>query len=183
VPIRWTGNAEADRLLEQDPLALLIGLVLDQQVRMEHALSGPYELKRRLGKLDAAAIAAMDPDQLDEAFRRRPALHRFPGTMARRVQALCEAVQREYGGDAARVWTEAADGADLGRRIRRLPGFGDQKARILVSVLAKKFGVRPTGWEREAASWHTLGDVDSAETMEEARRVKRQMKADAAAKG
>jgi uncharacterized HhH-GPD family protein len=182
VPIRWTGNPEADRLLEQDPLALLIGLVLDQQVRMEHALSGPYELKRRVGHLDAGRLAVMDPDELDQAFRRRPALHRFPGSMARRVQALCQAVEADYEGDAARVWKEAADGADLGRRIRSLPGFGEQKARILVSILAKKFGVRPPGWEAEAATWHTLGDVDSAETMEEARRVKRQMKADAGAK-
>jgi uncharacterized HhH-GPD family protein len=177
MPIVWTDLPEANQLLETDPLALLIGLVLDQQVKMEKAFGGPYELKRRLGHLDASKIAAMDPDRLDALFRERPALHRFPGSMARRVQALCQAVVRDYAGDAGAVWREARDGDDLAARIKKLPGFGDMKVKILVAVLAKKFDVKPAGWERHAASWHTVADVDSAETMAEARQIKREMKA------
>jgi uncharacterized HhH-GPD family protein len=177
MPIKWTDNEEANQLLETDPLALLIGLVLDQQVRMEHAFNGPYELKKRIGGLDARRIASMDPEQLDKAFRQRPALHRFPGTMARRVQAMCAAVAKDYGGDAGAVWRDVNDADELAARIKRLPGFGEGKVKILVAVLAKKFGVRPKGWERHAASWHTIADVDSPESMEEARAVKRRMKA------
>jgi len=177
MPIVWTDNAEANRLLETDPLALLIGLVLDQQVKMEKAFSGPYVLKQRLGGLDAREIASMDPERLNAVFRERPALHRFPGSMAQRVQALCQAIVKDYGGDAGAVWREARDGDDLAARIKRLPGFGEMKVKILVAVLAKKFDVRPAGWERHAASWHTVADVDSEETMAEARQVKREMKA------
>ena len=177
MPIRWTDNPAADELLERDPLALLIGLVLDQQVKMEKAFSGPYELKQRLGHLDAGRIAAMEPDQLVAVFRQRPALHRFPGSMARRVQDLCDAIQTEYGGDAARVWAGAATGRELAGRIKRLPGFGEMKVKITVAVLAKKFGITPPGWEEYGASWHTVADVDSPESMAEARVVKRAMKA------
>ncbi len=177
MPIRWSGNAEADRLLEQDPLALLIGLVLDQQVRMEQAFSGPYALKQRLGHLDAGRIAKMDPARLDAVFRQRPALHRFPGSMALRVQALCRAVATDYAGDARAVWTQAKDADELAVRIRKLPGFGEMKVKILVSILAKKFGVKPRGWEKHAADWHTVADVDSPESMAKAREVKRDMKA------
>jgi uncharacterized HhH-GPD family protein len=178
MPIVWTENPEANRLLDTDPLALLIGMVLDQQVKMEKAFSGPYELKKRLGgELDAKQIASMDPDRLDKAFRERPALHRFPGSMARRVQAMCQALVKDYGGDAGAVWRDARDGDDLAARISKLPGFGEMKTRILVSVLAKKFDVRPEGWEKHAASWHSVADVDSPETMAQARAVKREMKA------
>jgi uncharacterized HhH-GPD family protein len=177
VPIVWTDVPEANELLENDPLALLIGLVLDQQVKMEKAFRGPYDLKQRLGHLDARKIAAMDLDTLIKVFRERPAIHRFPGSMARRVQALCEEVVEEYGGDAAAVWTQARDGDDLASRIKKLPGFGDMKVKILVAVLAKKFGVKPPGWEKHAANWHTVADVDSEESMAEARQVKREMKA------
>jgi uncharacterized HhH-GPD family protein len=121
-------------------------------------------------------IAAMDPDALIAVFRERPALHRFPGSMAKRVQALCHAVVAEYGGDAAAVWTGARDGDDLAARIKKLPGFGDMKVKILVAVLAKKFEVKPKGWEKHAANWHTVADVDSEATMAEARAVKREMK-------
>ncbi len=179
MPIHWSGNPEADRLLEQDPLALLIGLVLDQQIRMEQAFSGPYELKQRLGHLDARRIATMDSGRLDAVFRQRPALHRFPGSMAGRVQALCQAVMRDYGGDAGRVWKDATDGHDLASRIGSLPGFGEMKVKILVAVLAKQFGVKPRDWQRHAADWHTVADVDSPESMEKARAVKREMKAEA----
>jgi uncharacterized HhH-GPD family protein len=178
MPIVWTQNEEANRLLDTDALALLIGMVLDQQVKMEKAFSGPYELKKRLGgELDARQIASMDPDRLDHVFRERPALHRFPGNMARRVQAMCQALVKDYGGDAAAVWRDAKDGDDLAARISKLPGFGDMKTAILVSVLAKKFDVKPAGWEKHAAHWHSVADVDSPESMEQAREVKREMKA------
>ena len=177
MPIMWTENPEANRLLESDPLALLIGLVLDQQVKMEKAFNGPLELKRRLGHLDVQKIAAMDPDRLLKVFRERPALHRFPGSMSKRVQLMCRAVIEDYGGDAGAVWRQARDGDDLAARIKKLPGFGDMKVKILVSVLAKKFDVKPPGWEKYAATWHTVADVDSPESMAVAREVKREMKA------
>jgi uncharacterized HhH-GPD family protein len=177
MPIVWTENDEANKLLDTDPLALLIGMVLDQQVKMEKAFSGPYELKKRLGGLDAKKIARMDPDKLDRVFRERPALHRFPGTMARRVQAMTQALVKDYGGDAGAVWRDAKDGDDLAARISKLPGFGEMKTKILISVLAKKFDVKPRGWENHAANWHTVADVDSPETMQQARMVKREMKA------
>jgi uncharacterized HhH-GPD family protein len=177
MPIVWTDDPAANQLLETDPLALLIGMVLDQQVKMEKAFGGPFELKRRLGHLDVRKIASMDPDKLDQVFRERPALHRFPGSMARRVQALCKAIVADYGGDAGSVWRDARDGDDLAARIKKLPGFGDMKVKILVAILAKKFDVKPRGWEKHAATWHTVADVDSAETMAHARQVKREMKA------
>jgi uncharacterized HhH-GPD family protein len=180
VPIVWTQNEAANQLLETDPLALLIGMVLDQQVKMEKAFGGPYELKQRLGgRLDVREIAAMDPDKLDKVFRERPALHRFPGNMARRVQAMCATVVGDYGGDAASIWRDAKTGDELAARISKLPGFGEMKTRIMVSILAKKFGVKPPGWEKQAASWHSVADVDSAESMAQARDVKREMKAKA----
>jgi len=179
MPIVWTQNEAANALLETDPLALLIGMVLDQQVKMEKAFGGPYELKQRLGHLDVHKIAAMDPDKLDKVFRERPALHRFPGNMARRVQAMCAAVVKDYGGDAASIWRDARTGDELAARISKLPGFGEMKTRIMVSILAKKFGVQPPGWEKQAASWHSVADVDSAESMAHARDVKREMKAKA----
>ncbi len=177
MPIVWTDNDEANQLLDTDPLALLIGMVLDQQVKMEKAFIGPYELKKRLGGLDVRTIASMDPEALDKVFRERPALHRFPGNMARRVQAMTQAVVKDYGGDAGAVWREARDGDDLAKRISKLPGFGEMKTKIMISVLAKKFGVKPAGWEKHAASWHTVADVDSPESMAQARVVKREMKA------
>jgi uncharacterized HhH-GPD family protein len=177
VPITWTQDPAANELLETDPFALLIGMVLDQQVKMEKAFGGPYELKRRLGRLDAGEIASMDPARLDEVFRERPALHRFPGNMARRVQAMAVAVVNDYGGDAGLVWRGATTGEELAARISALPGFGEMKTRIMVSILAKKFDVRPPGWEKHAATWHSVADVDSEESMVHAREVKRDMKA------
>jgi uncharacterized HhH-GPD family protein len=179
MPIVWTQDPAANKLLETDPLALLIGMVLDQQVKMEKAFGGPYELQRRLGGLDARQIASMEPDRLDAVFRERPALHRFPGSMARRVQAMCAEIVQDYGGDAGSVWRHARDGDELAARIKKLPGFGDMKTRILIAVLAKKFGVKPPGWEKHAATWHSVADVDSVESMAHAREVKRDMKAKA----
>jgi|SRR5579872_5393985 len=179
MPIVWTQDPAANQLLETDPLALLIGMVLDQQVKMEKAFGGPYELKRRLGRLDAKQIAAMEPEKLDAVFRERPALHRFPGTMARRVQAMAAVIAKDYGGDAGSVWRDARDGDDLAARISALPGFGPMKTKILISILAKKFDVKPRGWEKHAATWHSVADVDSAESMAHAREVKRDMKSKA----
>ena len=177
MPIVWTQQPEANRLLESDPLALLIGMVLDQQVKMEKAFAGPYELQQRLGRLDAREIASMEPERLDAVFRQRPALHRFPGNMSRRVQAMCAAIVKDYGGDASAVWRDAKTGDELAARISKLPGFGDMKTKIMVAILAKRFDVRPPGWEKHAATWHSVADVDSEESMAQARAVKREMKA------
>jgi len=173
----FTGNADADRLLVEDPIALLIGFVLDQQVPLQKAFSGPLELRRRIGTLDPATIAAFDPAALDAVFRDRPALHRFPGNMARRVQELCRVIVDRYEGDAARVWTDAADGPDLHRRLIALPGIGEMKAGTLVAILGRRLGVAPDGWETVAPSHPTLADVDSPETLAAYQAQKRERKA------
>ena len=171
----FTGDPEADAFLGREPLALLIGFALDQQVTVQKAFSSPLELSRRLGGLDAAQVAGMEPAALDEVFRAKPALHRFPGNMAKRVQELCRVIVSEYGGDAERVWTEAADSADLKRRIEGLPGFGDMKVRSLTAVLWKRLGVEMA---KEIAPDHpTLGDVDSPEALDEYQAKKRAYKA------
>jgi len=173
----FTGNAEADELLAQQPLALLIGFTLDQQVTVQKAFSGPLELRRRLGHLDAARIAATDAEELAEVFRLRPALHRFPGAMATRVRDLCATITEQHGGDASRVWIEARNGSDLERRLLGLPGIGEMKAKALIAVLGKRFGVKPPGWDDVAPTWPTLGDVDSAEALERYQAGKRAKKA------
>lgn len=174
--LHFTGNAEADALLAREPLALLIGFALDQQVPVQTAFLGPLKLQQRLGHLDATRIAAIDPDRLDVAFREKPAVHRFPGNMAKRVQELCALVASEYGGDAGRVWGEATNAADLERRIRELPGFGDMKVIALGSVLAKRFGVATA--QPLVPAHPTLGDVDSAEALEAYQAKKRARKAE-----
>ncbi len=181
--LHFTGDDEADRLLAADPLALLIGFVLDQQVTVQKAFSGPLELSRRIGTLEAAAIADMDAAALEEAFAQRPALHRFPGNMARRTQALCRAIAEQYGGRAERVWTEARDGHDLERRLLALPGIGEMKARTLIAILGKRFGVRPPGWEEVAPRHPTLGDVDSPAALAEYQAGKRARKAEMRSRG
>jgi uncharacterized HhH-GPD family protein len=173
----FTGDDEADRLLVAEPLALLIGFELDQQVTVQKAFSGPAELKRRLGHLDAARIAAIDAEELAAVFRKPPALHRFPAAMAARVQELCRAITETYGGDARRIWTEAADGRDLQARLLALPGIGDMKARALLSILANRFGVRPPGIETVLPTHPTLGDVDSPESLAAYQAGKRAKKA------
>ena len=178
--IHFTGDAEADALLARKPLALLIGFALDQQVPVQTAFAGPLKLQQRLGTLDAARIAATDPATLEAVCRERPAVHRFPGAMAKRIQELCEVVATEYGGDAARVWTEATDSADLERRIRGLPGFGDMKVIALGSTLAKRFGVTVAG--PLVPGFPTLGDVDSAEALAAYQAAKRAHKAELRAK-
>ena len=173
--LHFTGNDEADALLAREPLALLIGFALDQQVTVPTAFSGPLKLKQRLGTLDAKAIAQADPARLEEVFREKPAIHRFPGSMAARVQELAATIVDDYGGKAERVWTDAADGDDLKKRIAALPGFGDMKIRSLTAVLAKRFDVEAA---KEVAPSHpTLGDVDSAEALERYQAAKRAYKA------
>src|SRR5262249_55987361 len=171
----FTGNDEADALLASDPFALLIGFALDQQVPVPTAFMGPLKLKQRLGTLDPGKIAATDPATLLEAFREKPAIHRFPGSMAERVEELARVVEEDYGGDASRLWTEAADGADLRARIGALPGYGEMKIKALGSVLAKRFGVAAA---QELVPNHpTLGDVDSPEALERYQAAKREYKA------
>lgn len=173
----FTGNDEADRLLEEEPLALLIGFELDQQVTLQKAFIGPYDLRQRIGTLDAARIAGMDPEKLAEAFRTRPALHRFPGNMAGRVQELCRVIVRDYGGDAGRVWRDAKTGKDLEARLLGLPGIGEMKAKTLIAILGKRFGIRPPGWEDVAPKHPTLGDVDDAASLAQYQAGKRAKKA------
>ena len=173
----FTGEPEADALLAADPLALLIGFALDQQVTVQKAFAGPLELRRRIGTLDAAVVARLDPEVLGAAFSERPALHRFPRAMATRVQELCAVIARDFGGNASRVWTEARDGADLEVRLRALPGIGEMKAKTLVGLLARRFDVRPPGWESVAASYPTLADVDLAEALARYQEQKRAWKA------
>jgi uncharacterized HhH-GPD family protein len=173
----FTGDPEADALLVADPMALLIGFELDQQVTVQKAFSGPLELRRRVGTLDPGHIADMDLEVLVEAFRRPPALHRFPRNMAGRVQELCAAIARDYDGDPARIWVEATDGLDLRRRLRALPGIGDMKADALIVILAKRFGVRLPDWEAVMPTHPTLGDVDSPEALARYQATKRAMKA------
>ena len=173
----FSNDDEANELIAHDPLALLIGFVLDQQVPVQKAFSSPLELKRRLGSLDAAAIAATEPAELERVFAAKPALHRFPGTMARRTQELCAALVSEYGGRTERVWSDAADARELERRLLALPGIGEMKARTIVAVLGKRFGMRPPGWEEVAPKYPTLGDVDSADALEAYQAGKRAYKA------
>lgn len=171
--LAFSGDPEADVLLAREPMALLIGFVLDQQVSVQKAFSGPLELQRRIGSLDAPVIAAMDQVDLEEAFRRRPALHRFPANMARRTQGLCAAVTEAYDGDAARIWDDARDGRDLEARLLRLPGIGDMKAKALIAILVKRFGLALPGLDAVMPSYPTLGDVDSADSLVEYQAQKR----------
>jgi uncharacterized HhH-GPD family protein len=179
----YTGDPEADQLLVSEPLALLIGFVLDQQVPLQKAFSGPLELRRRIGELDAATIASMDPERLNEVFRERPALHRFPGNMAKRTQEMAQFIVERYGGDAGRIWLEARDGADLHKRLLEVPGIGPMKAGTLVAILGKQLGVAPAGWEAFAPRHMTLGDVDSAEKLATYQAGKRAFKAEQRAQG
>ncbi|MEA2025202.1 MAG: HhH-GPD-type base excision DNA repair protein [Chloroflexota bacterium] len=178
----FSGDPEADALLASDPMALLIGFVLDQQVTVQKAFGSPLELQKRIGTLDAATIAGMDPGDLEEAFRTRPALHRFPGNMARRTQALCAVVAETYAGDATRIWTEAADGPDLQERLLGLPGIGEMKARALLAILGRRLALELDGLDDVMPDYPTLADVDSAEALkayqEKKRAYKRKLKAE-----
>ena len=176
---------DADALLDRDPLALLIGMLLDQQIPMEKAFAGPYVLAQRMGvgRLDAAGIADCDPGAFTKMFVGPPAIHRFPGAMAGRVQALARQIADEYGGDAAAVWNTAASGAELFARLGSLPGFGPQKAKIFLALLGKQRGMRLPGWREVSAPYgtdgiyHSVADVTSPETLLKVREYKKAMKA------
>ena len=188
VSLPVTGDPEADKLLVDDPLALMIGMLLDQQVPMEWAFGAPLRLKERLGgRLDAAEIAAMDPVKVEEVFKGPPALHRFPGSMGKRTQALCQQLVDHHEGDAAAVWTGVDSGQELLRRVKALPGYGAEKAKIFTALLAKRFGVRPPGWEEVTAPFsdgepRSVADIDSAESLARVRAWKKMMKAQGKAK-
>jgi uncharacterized HhH-GPD family protein len=169
----WTGDERADQLLASDPNALLIGFALDQQVTVQKAFAGPLVLQQRLGHLDPARIAAMSPDDLAAVFREKPAIHRFPGAMAQRVQALCHDIADRYQGDGSRVWTEASSGQDLAKRLGGLPGIGDMKVRSLLATLIKQFNIRPEGWQSVLPDHPTLGDANTAEALAEYQAAKR----------
>jgi uncharacterized HhH-GPD family protein len=175
--LHFTGDPEADRLIAADPFALLVGFALDQQVTVQKAFFGPLDLKRRIGHLDPRRIAAMDPAELDRVFRERPAMHRYPGAMAKRVQALAAAIVADYDGDAGRVWGEAGDAAELERRLRKLPSIGEMKAKSIIAVLAKRFGVELPGLAERVPQHPTLGDVDSPEALASYQAGKRAHKA------
>lgn len=179
----FTGNDEADELVSSDALALLIGFALDQQVTVQKAFAGPLDLRARLGHLDARRIAAMDPAELDQAFRERPAIHRFPGSMATKIQALATAIADHYDGDASRIWREATDGTDLRRRLLELPGIGEMKAGTIIAVLGKRLGVSLPGMAEVMPGHATLGDVDSAEALASYQAGKRAYKASLRAEG
>jgi uncharacterized HhH-GPD family protein len=181
IPI--TGDAEADRLLVRDPLALLIGMLLDQQVPMEWAFRGPATLRERLGgELDASRIAAMDQDAFVAVCAGKPAIHRYPAAMGRRIHDLCAFLVEHYDGDAAKVWKNVRSADTLYARLRELPGYGDEKTKIFIAILAKRLGRRPAGWEEVAAPFsdgepRSVADVDSADSLVRVREWKQMMKA------
>ena len=178
-----TGEPAADQLLVDDPLALLLGMLLDQQFPMERAFVAPYRLQERRGrKLDAAELAAADPDEIAEVFRQPPALHRYWGAMAKRTQALCQILVDEYGGDAEALWRDVPTGAELLKRLRALPGFGAEKSKIFMALLAKRFGVRPEGWEKAASPFdddepRSVADIDTPENFQRVRAWKQAKRA------
>jgi len=179
----------ADKLLSSNPLALVLGMLLDQQIAMETAFRGPAKLQERLGHLDAAKIAAMDEEAFAKVMATPPAVHRFPGSMGARVQALCQVISREYGNDASRLWSSAATGQELLARVKALPGFGEQKARIFVALLGKQLNVTPTGW-REAAgaygedgSTRSVADVHDPASLSAVRAFKQEAKRTPKAEG
>ena len=183
-----TGDAAADALLTEDPLALLIGMQLDQQVTMETAFAGPLKIRDRVGGIDAHDIAGYDPDALVAVFTQTPSVHRFPGSMAGRVQTMCAAIDQDWGGDAAALWTrDDPDGAEVLRRLKALPGFGEQKARIFLALLGKQRGFTGDGWREASApygedgSYRSVADIVSPESLAKVREHKKAMKA--AAKG
>jgi len=177
-----TGKPAADRLLRDDGTALLIGMLLDQQVPMEWAFTGPFTLSERLGHLEPSRIAAMGIDRFVAICSERPAIHRFPASMARRIHELCGVIANEYRGDGTNVWRDVDDARELYARLRKFPGFGDEKARIFVALLAKRFGIAPAGWQQVAKPFgdhrmRTVADIDSAAALLKVRRFKQLEKA------
>lgn len=186
--LHLSGDPEADQLLSQDPLALLIGMVLDQQIPLEKAFSSPRDLRQRLGgSLDVNAIAQADPAQMAAVFAERPALHRFPGSNAQRVQQLCRLIVDDYDGNPAAIWETARSGPELLARVKALPGFGEQKAKIFVALLGKQLGVRPAGWQEashpfgQKGSFLSVADITSSQSLARVRAYKAEKKAAAKA--
>lgn len=176
--LHFTEDEDANKLLATDGLAVLIGMLLDQQFPMERAFYGPQLLKERLGEdLDEERIANWDPEELAQVFRGPPAIHQYWGAMSKRTQALCQVLVDEYDGKAENLWETAESGADLLKRVKALPGFGDAKSRIFVGVLGKRLGVRPEGWEEKAADWPSVADVATFDDVAVLREQKRAMKA------
>ncbi len=180
--IHITGDERADQVLTDSSFALLLGMLLDQQFPMERAFAGPAKVLERFGSLEPAEIAAADPEQFASLCAEPPAVHRFPGSMAERIQAVARVVVEEYDGQADRIWTEAADGQELLRRMTALPGFGKQKAQIFVALLAKQLGVRPAGWEKVVGDYsleghRSVADVVDAESLDKVRAFKKEKKA------
>ena len=185
-----TGDDAADTLLTDDPLALLVGMLLDQQVPMETAFAGPLKIQQRVGGVDAATLASYDPEALVEVFKTTPAVHRFPGSMAGRVQSLCEAIVAEWGGDASAIWTQGSpSGAEVLKRLKALPGFGEQKAKIFLALLGKQYGYSGDGWREASApygedgSYRSVADIVSPESLTKVRAHKQAMKAAAKSGG
>ena len=183
-------DPDADALLSEDPLALLLGMLLDQQIPMEKAFTGPHVLRTRMGSLDAASIASHDPEEFAALVGRTPAVHRFPGSMAKRLQDLCRALVEQYDGRAENLWVDVSDGRELLRRLEALPGFGTQKAQIFLALLGKQLGVQPPGWREAAGAYgedgalRSVADVTGPETLQQVRAYKQSVKAAAkAAKG
>jgi uncharacterized HhH-GPD family protein len=180
-------NPTADQVLSEDPFALLVGMLLDQQYPMEHAFAGPSKILARFGTLDPARVAAADPVTFADLCATPPAIHRYGRSMAARVQALAGTVNDAYDGDAARIWTTAGDTAELISRLKALPGFGDQKARIFAALLGKQLGVRHEGWREaigpyaEEGSYRSVADVVDAESLQKVRAFKKEQKASAKA--
>jgi uncharacterized HhH-GPD family protein len=179
-----TGDPAADTLLSNSPLALLLGMLLDQQVTMESAFAGPAKIRDRIGSLDAATIADYDPDALVEVFQQTPAVHRFPGSMAGRVQSVCAAVRDDWSGDASAIWTEGdPDGAEVLHRLKALPGFGEQKAKIFLALLGKQCGLNAPGWREASApygedgSFRSVADIVDPESLARVREAKKAAKA------
>lgn len=184
---QMTGLPEADDVLDQHPFAVVVGMMLDQQYGMEHAFRGGWKVLSRFGTLEPAAIAAADPEAFKELCSEPPAIHRFPGSMAARLQALAALVESRYGGDVTRLWTEPTTGKELIARVQELPGFGRQKAQIFVALLAKQLGVRPEGWEAVAGDYalegyRSVADVVDADSLQKVRDFKKQKKRAAADK-
>lgn len=173
----YTDDPSANAFLAADPFALLVGIVLYQQVPIEVAFAGPSRLDDRLGGLDSQAIAQMDPEALEAAFREKPAVHRFPGNMAKRVQAAAAFVASEYDGDTSAIWADIEDADELMRRLKAMPGFGEYKARIYLAVLAQRFGVRPAGWERYVPDWPNISEIESPEDRSDLKERKKAWKA------
>ncbi len=175
--LNFTDSEEANALLAGDDLALLIGMLLDQQFPMERAFYGPQLLKDRIGEnLDAKRLANWDLDELESVFKGPPAIHRYPSSMAKRTQALCEAIVDEYEGSASNIWNDAVNGKELLKRLKDLPGFGEGKSRVFVGVLGKRMGIQPEGWEKAAADWPSIADVEEFDDVFTLREQKRLMK-------